>query len=105
MSQAITTLISHLIDSGDLQALAGKTEHEIRAMYSDFTFDEQTMIYLNVQALLCTTEYDFRKVGATALQEVFVEAEHSDLDGWTDEQKIVIRAFLADASYAANNWN
>lgn len=38
-----------------------------------------------------------------AIIEALVEADHQDLDGWTDDHKVVIRAFMSDIGIAAHN--
>ena len=39
---------------------------------------------------------------APLVLENIQEGLHQSLDGWTEDQKIVIRAYLADLSYSAN---
>jgi hypothetical protein len=49
-------------------------------------------------------DYDILDQDPQTVIDVLREAQHGSYDGWTEEQKVTISAFLADIALAASLW-
>ena len=96
---AIYKIYTDAVDSDGLDDLH---EYDKQALMDRFELsnDEATLLYLMVQGAT-NLDYSYMHTDATRFDETIQEALHQNLDGWTDSDKAVIIAFLADVSFAS----
>ena len=104
MSYEVAAIYNQALDDAELPELGKLTEVELRERFKYLSYDDQSLLWLNVQANWLE-DYTITSADPKAVSEVVAEAMHGDLDGWKEDQKVVIRAFLADIAYAAKHWS
>jgi hypothetical protein len=105
MSAKVAEIVQAMIDNDTVSVVAKMTNQELRKEYPNLTDEEQNLFLLNVRHLSIDVDYDIQRADGNLIKETLNEAEHQGLDGWTPEQMVVIRAFVADIAYAALHWN
>jgi hypothetical protein len=103
MSYEVAEIYNHSVDAGDLHELCKLSEQELRARFSYLSKCDQDLLWLNLQAQWLE-DYTITSADPKAVSEVIGEAIHGGLEGWTEAQKMVIGAFLADIAKGARLW-
>ena len=68
----------------------------------DLTDEDAQLLWLNIKSV-SDPQYKIMKKDSEQVGSMIKEALHQGLDGWTDDQKMVINAFLADIALGVSS--
>lgn len=95
MTQAVADVFQKLVDDGLVQNHKDTPHSGLKILYPQLDDNERRDLWLLIQAET-DAEFQVDKVDPAAFHELCIEALHQGIDGYTEPQKVAIRAFLAD---------
>lgn len=105
MHTKIAQIYQEIVDNGDFDNVR---EFDVEQFQQTYELDEPEayILWENVQAHVDAT-HDVNQVTdeeAPSFLEIIREDLHQGLDGWTESDKMVIRAYLAATARAVDEW-
>ncbi len=90
----------------DQDLMEDRSEYDVEDLMKAYDLDhhDASTLYLCIRGRTIGSEHDMYRLDkdhSKALLEAIQESIHQWHDGWEDEEKIIIEAFLSDIAWAA----
>ncbi len=104
----LTRVVEILAEINEEDLMDDRREYDVEDLMTGYEIDEATavMLRLNIEARTDETHnvLMIQEAEAVPMLKIIQENVQAGLDGWTEEEKAVIIAFLSDVAVATDEW-